>query len=48
MVLWVHRDGACLVEDGTKNRLGDDYFLIDFIDEMIKTEPKLNGPMRTL
>ena len=46
MALWIHRDGACLVEDGTKSRVGNDYFLIDVNDEIIKNQPKLNGPMR--
>ena len=34
MVLWVHSDGAYLVEDGTNSRAGGHCFLSDFVKDI--------------
>jgi len=48
MVLWVHSDGAYLVEPGARSRVGGHFFLSDFIEDLSKAEPKLNGPILNL
>ena len=45
MVLWVHSNSAYLVEPNTKSRVSGDFFLSDFICDLSKAEPKLNGPI---
>lgn len=48
MVLWVHSDGAYLVEPNAKSRVGGFFFLSDFIKDVSKSIPKLNSPMHVL
>ena len=48
MVICVHSDGVCLVEDGAKIRVGGHYFFSNVIEDTSKAQPKLNGPMHTL
>ena len=48
MELWVHSDGAYHVEPNTKSRAGGYFFLSDFIKDLSKAAPKLNGPIHNL
>ena len=48
MVLWVHSDGAYLVEPGARSRVGGYFFLSDFIEDLSKAKPKLNSPILNL
>lgn len=51
MVLWVHSDGAYLVEPNAKSRVGGHFFLSDYISDLStisKIVPRLNGPIHTL
>ena len=51
MVLWVHSDGAYLVEPNAKSRVGGHFFLSDFISDASKLSqivPRLNGPIHIL
>ena len=48
MILWVHSDGAYLVEPGAKSRVGGHFFLSDFIKDIQTAAPKLNGPIHNL
>ena len=43
-----HSDGAYLVENGAKIRVGGRYFLSDFIYDIDKAQPKLKGPIHQL
>ena len=42
MVLWVHSDGAYLIEPNAKSRVREHYFLSNFIIDITKVESKLN------
>ena len=48
MILWVYSDGAYLVEPNAKSRAGRYFFLSDFIKDISKAIPKLNGPIYVL
>ena len=51
MVLWVHSDGAYLVEPNAKSRVGGYFFLSDFMSDVSKLShivPHLNGQTHTL
>ena len=48
MVLWIHSDGAYLVEPNAKSRVSSHFFLSDFISDLSKATLHLNGPIHTL
>ena len=48
MVLWVHSDRVYLVEPNTKSRVSSYFFLSNFISDLSKAIPHLNGPIHTL
>ena len=48
IVLWVHSNGAYLVEPNAKSRAGGYFFLSNFIKDLSKAAPKLNGSIHNL
>ena len=51
MILWIHSDGAYLVEPNTKSRVGSHFFLSGFVSDfstLAKATPCLNGSTHTL
>ena len=48
MELWVHRDGAYLIEPKARRRAGGFFFLSGVLNDAEKRIPKLNGPTHVL
>ena len=48
MVLYVHSDGTYLVEPEARSRAGGFFYLSNFIKDITKASPKLNGPIHVL
>ena len=48
LLLWVCSDGTYLAENGSKSIECGHYFLSDFVKDVGKAQPKINGPAHTL